>query len=174
MQQSWYAIRVRSNFEQTTTDFLEANGYTVFCPRYHERRQWSDRTKQIHVPLFSGYVFCQLDIRNRLPVLQAPGVVNIVSFGRTCMPIANEEIAAVQAIVNSPVFARPCPYLNVGDRVRIERGPLAGVEGVLQQIKNEYRLIVSVHLLQRSLSTEISLDWIKQTKQSFRIPSVTA
>lgn len=170
MHEAWYAVRVRSNFEQATKKFLAANGYEVFFPTYRENRRWSDRCKQVDVPLFGGYVFCQMAIEKRLPIMQAPGVVNIVSFGKLFLPIPEEEIAAVRAIVNSPVFARPCPYLNVGDRVRMERGPLTGVEGILQEIKNDYRLIVSVHLLQRSVAAEVSLDWVKPLKPTFRIP----
>ena len=172
MSVSWYALRVRSNFEQTVTKCLSSNDYGVFCPTYRERRQWSDRTKEIEVPLFGGYVFCHLDIEKRLPVLQAPGVVNIVSFGKTFLPVHDDEINAVRRIVNSPVFARPCPYLNIGDKVRVERGPLAGVEGILREIKKEWRLVVSVHLLQRSVSAEVSLEWVKPLKQTFRIPEL--
>ena len=174
MNPAWYALRVRSNFEQTTTAFLQSESYRVFCPTYRERRHWSDRTKEINVPMFGGYIFCHMDIQKRLPVIQAPGVVNMVSFGKTFLPVPDDEIEAVRTIVNSPLFARPCPYLNVGDWVRVERGPLAGVEGILQEIKKECRLVVSVHLLQRSVSVEVSLDWIKPVKQSFRIPESRA
>jgi len=86
-------------------------------------------------------------------------VVNIVGFGKSFTPVPEEELEAVRAILKSPVFARPCPYLNIGERVTISVGPLAGVVGILQDFRNEHRLIVSVHLLQRSVAVEVSLDW---------------
>jgi transcription antitermination factor NusG len=144
MSQAWYAVRVRSNFEQTTATFLDSTGYKVFSPTYEERRQGYDRIRRVDVPLFPGYVFCHLDIEKRLPVLQAPGVLNIVGYGKDFIPVNEQEIEAVRVIAASS-HARPSPYLTVGEPVRIVRGPLAGAEGILMDMKNQYRLIVSVH-----------------------------
>src|SRR5688572_29930986 len=130
-QQFWYAVRVRANHEHKTAYFLTSLGYDILHPTYRDRRQWSDRVKEVDIPLFSGYVFCHMDIQRRLPGKQAPGVVEIVGFGKTFLSIPDDEIAAVRAVISSPVFARPCPYLQVGERVRVEQGPLAGVEGIL-------------------------------------------
>jgi transcription antitermination factor NusG len=163
MSQSWYAIRVRSNFQQTTAMFLTSTGYKVFSPSYQERRQGCDRVRRVDVPLFPGYLFCHLDVEKRLPVLQTPGVMNIVGYGKEFVPVSDEEIEAVRVIAASPL-ARPLPYLTVGETVRIMRGPLAGVEGILLEMKNEYRLIVSVHLLQRSVGAEVSLEWVEPVK----------
>lgn len=174
MTQSWYAIRVRSNFENRTRKYLEAHGIETFLPTYKEVRRWSDRLKEVDMPLFSGYVFSRIDLENRGPVMQAPGVVSIVGFGKKFVPVASEEIEAVRAVVNSPVFARPCPYLTAGERVIIRHGPLAGIEGLLVEIKNDHRLVVSVHLLQRSISAEVRLDWVKPIKQVFPVPTVAA
>ncbi|HYP13328.1 MAG TPA: UpxY family transcription antiterminator [Bryobacteraceae bacterium] len=166
MQRAWYAVRVRSNHEQASADFLKNVGHEVFHPTYRDLRQWSDRVKEINAPLFNGYIFCRMDISRRLPVMQAPGVVSIVSFGKTFLAVPEEEIAAVEQIVKSPLFARPCPYLNVGERVRVERGPLAGVEGILLERAGDNRLIVSVHLLQRSIATEVDLEWVRPVGRS--------
>lgn len=171
MKQEWYAIRVRSNYEQTTSKVLEARGYAVFAPTYREKRQWSDRTRNIDVPLFGGYIFCSMNIQQRLPVLQAPGVVNIVSFGKAFVPIPESEIGAIQMLLKSHAVVRPCPYLNVGEPVMIERGPLTGLEGILQQIRNERRLVLSVHLLKRSVAVEVNLEWVKRVNRSFQAVS---
>jgi transcription antitermination factor NusG len=170
MTQAWYAIRVRSNFEHATARFLDSHEYQVFVPTYRERREWSDRVKEIDAPLFSGYVFCRMDIHCRQMVVRAPGFLNIVSAGSEFLPVEESQIEAVRKIVNSPVFRTPWPYLAVGEKVVISRGPLAGVEGILVEKKNEHRLIVSVHLLQRSIAAEVSLDWVKPLKPGFRIP----
>jgi transcriptional antiterminator NusG len=160
-QQAWYAVRVRSNHENTTATFLRSTGHTIFHPTYRDERRWSDRVKQLDVPLFSGYLFCYMNISQRLPVLQAPGAVDIVGFGKTFVSVPEEEIEAVRTIVNSAALARPCMYLNVGERVRMEAGPLMGVEGILLERKKDTRLVLSVHLLQRSIATEVNLDWVR-------------
>lgn len=167
MQQFWYAVRVRANHEHKTAHFLKSLGYDIFHPTYRDRRQWSDRVKELDVPLFSGYVFCHMDIHQRLPVMKAPGVVEVVGFGKTFLPIPDQEIAAVRAVVNSPAFARPCPYLQIGERVRVEKGPLAGVEGILLERKTDTCLVVSVHLLQRSIATQVDVDCVRAVTQSF-------
>ena len=159
---SWYAIRVRSNFEHTTATFLSSMGYDVFLPVYHARRKWSDRVKDIQVPLFSGYLFCSMDITKRLPVLQAPGVVNIVGCGTALTPVPDEEIEAVRTIVNSKVAVQPWPYLHTGDTIRIQHGPLAGIEGIVVEMKSCTRLIVRINLLQRAVAAEVDVNWVRQ------------
>jgi len=161
MQDKWYALRVRSNAEQASAAYLDSLGYTVFSPTYRERRKWSDRVKDVHIPFFRGYVFCLLDINKRLPVLQAPAVVDIIRFGREFAPVPEPEIEAVRRIANSPAFARPYPFLIAGSRVKLKHGPLTGLEGILVEAKAEYRLIVSVNLLQRSIAVEVDTEWVQ-------------
>src|SRR5689334_1471069 len=110
--QMWYALRVRSNFERLTATHLENRGYSPFLPLYRSKRAWSDRLKEIDLPLLPGYVFCQFDIHNRLPVLSTPGVVSIVGAGKRPIPVETEEIAALQAITSSDCPAEPWPYLR--------------------------------------------------------------
>lgn len=151
----WFAIRVKSNFERRTSRHLEGLGLEAFNPVYRTRRRWSDRIKEVELPLFPGYVFCRFNPNDRLPVLQAPGVVSVVGFGGRPTPVDEEEIAAIQSIVRSGAPALPWPYLRVGQRVRVASGPLRGLEGILLEIRNGCRLVVSVTLLQRSVAVEI-------------------
>lgn len=171
---AWHAIRVRSNFELRTASFLTSYGYETLAPAYWEQRQWSDRVKRIEVPLFSGYVLCNFHIEERLPILQTPGVVDIVAFGGQFATVPEEEISAVRTLASSALTTRPWPYLNIGERVTIRRGPLTGVEGILVGVKNEHRLVVSVNLLQRSIATEIDLDWIAPARRAISIPAALA
>jgi transcription antitermination factor NusG len=136
-------------------------GYEVFLPVYHVQRKWSDRVKEVKIPLFSGYFFCSMDLQNRLPVLRAPGVVSIVGFGRTAIPVPDDEIAAVQAMVDSNLSVQPWPYVQTGDRVRLQRGPLAGIEGIVVQLKSCMRLVVRINLLQRAVAADVDPDWVK-------------
>jgi transcription antitermination factor NusG len=157
----WHAVRVRSRFEYTTSNLLRDKGYEQFLPLYRSRRRWSDRVKEVDMPLFPGYVFCRLDASEPLRVLTTPGVVHIVCAGRTPVPVDEREIAALQEICGSGLPLQPWPYLEVGRRVSIERGPLTGTEGVVIEMKGRYRLVVSISMLQRSVAAEIDRDWIR-------------
>lgn len=159
--QPWYALRVRSNHERVAAMHLREQGYEEFCPAYKSERQWSDRKKTMDQFLFPGYVFCRLNPDDRRPVLMMPGVVNVVGFGSQPAAIPDQEIEHVRAMVRSGLLVTPWPFLNVGQTVVLERGPLAGVEGILQEIKKTFRLVVSVHLLQRSVSTEVDRAWVR-------------
>src|SRR5688572_10340408 len=158
---SWYAVHVRSNFERIVSRNLEDKGYELFLPMYRSRRQWSDRTKQIDIPLFAGYVFCRLDPQNRLPVLSVPGVVQIVGQGKSPVAISEDEIGAVQTILRSDLPYLPWSSLAAGRRVVVERGPLMGVEGVLMEARGPHRLIVSIMMLQRSVAVEVDASWVR-------------
>ncbi len=79
----WFALRVRSNYERVTVTHLRERGYEQFAPSYKIEKRWSDRTKQIDQFLFPGYLFCRFDPNDRLPILTAPGVVDVVGFGKT-------------------------------------------------------------------------------------------
>src|SRR5437763_15809053 len=123
-ERKWYAIRVKSNCERIVANGLDHRDYEKLLPAYQKRRKWSDRVIQIEAPLFPGYVFCRLNIHLRLPVLQTPGVVSFVAFGREPAAIEDHVIEALQAIIKSGVPVAPWPFLQVGQRVRINHGPL--------------------------------------------------
>jgi transcription antitermination factor NusG len=160
-EQPWYALSVRSRYERIVVTFLSHQGYEWFLPFYKSRRCWSDRIKEIEVPLFPGYLFCRFDIHNRLPVLRIPGVQYVVGGTRIPTPIDTSEIHALQTVIRTDALREPWPFLRVGDRVRIERGSLAGVEGILLQFKGRHRLVLSVTLLQRSVAVEIDSAWVR-------------
>jgi transcription antitermination factor NusG len=162
----WFALRVRSKHEQTAAMHLHHRGYEEFSPSYKAERQWSDRKKTTEQFLFPGYVFCRLDPQNRLPVLTVPGVVDIVRFGEAILPIPEHEIEHVRRLVHSGLLVTPWPFLEIGQKVLIERGPLTGVEGILMAVKGKCRLVVSIGLLQRSVSTEVDRMWIRPIESS--------
>lgn len=157
----WFAVRVRSNFERTVAFSLEERGYEAFLPTYAGRRRRQGGSQNVHVPLFPGYVFGRFSPAIRLPILAIPGVVHVVSSGRTPIPVDDGEIAAIQAIVASGLRVCPWPFLAVGDALLIERGPLTGVEGTVIAIRKQYRLVASITLLQRSLSVELEREWVR-------------
>jgi transcription antitermination factor NusG len=157
----WFAVRVRSNCERTVMDSLISKGHETFLPTYLSRRRWSDRYKEIQAPLFPGYTFCRFDPTRRLPVLTTPGVVAIVGTTNGPVAIDEREIESVRAMVSSGFIVGPWPFLREGEFVAVESGPLQGVEGVIVSVKNQYRLVVSISLLQRSVAVEIDRAWVR-------------
>ncbi len=157
---SWFALNTRLRYEEFVAKHLSSKGYETLLPTYQCRRRWSDRVKKFDLPLFPGYLFCRFDSMNRLPILTTPGLIQIVGFGKTPVPVDDSEIAAIQRTVGSDLEREPWPYLQVGERVRVECGVLRGVEGILLNIKGGHRLILSVTLLQRSVAVEVSSDWV--------------
>lgn len=160
----WFALRVRSKHEQVASLHLKQRGFEEFSPTYKVERQWSDRKKTTDQSFFPGYVFCRLDTDDRLPVLTVPGVVGIVGFGDGPAPIPEEEVQRVRSMLDSGLLVTPWPFLKVGQTVLIERGPLAGIEGILHEVKGKFRIVVSINLLQRSVSSEIDRAWVRPLK----------
>lgn len=151
----WYALRVRARFERVVFQHLTGKGLRCFLPMYKERRRWSDRMKVVELPLFPGYVFCSLDIQRRLPVLQTPGVMHFVSFSGEPAPVDPVEIQNLQTATSAGAPLAPWPFLREGQRVMVTRGPMRGLTGILLKIRSEFRLIISVTLLMRSVAVEI-------------------
>jgi transcription antitermination factor NusG len=162
-QWPWFAILVRTSREKTASLLLEDAGYECFLPISKYMRRWSDRMKEVEVPLFPGYLFCRMNAHNRLPVLMTPGVIQIVGVGKTPIPVGEEEIAAIQRVEKSGLSTMPWPYLEVGQVARIEDGPLRGISGIVIKIKSGLKLVLSVNLLQRSVAVEIDRSWIGAT-----------
>jgi transcription antitermination factor NusG len=157
----WYALHVRTRFEKVVARNLQAKGYEEFLPLYRRTSNWSDRKKVLELPLFPGYVFCRFNVENRLPVLTIPGVNAIVGIGKTLMPVEEREINDIRTVLDSNSLCEPCPFLQVGQRVSVEHGPLAGTHGIVTIVKNTCRLVISVNLLQRSVAVEIDRDCLK-------------
>jgi transcription antitermination factor NusG len=156
----WYALHVRPRFEKAVAKNLRARGFEEFLPLYRRTSRWSDRTKEIELPLFPGYVFCRFDRNNRLPVLTVPGVKSVVSFGKNVVPVEERELNSIRAVLKSNAHFEPWP-LETGQRVCVERGPLAGTEGVVMNFKSTWRLVISVHILRRAVSVEIDRDCLQ-------------
>jgi transcription antitermination factor NusG len=164
-QWPWFAIMVKTTREKCARDMLETAGYTCFLPLHKFTRRWSDRTMKCEGPLFPGYLFCRMDPLNRFPILMTPGVLQIVGSGKTPTPIQEVEIAAMQRVAESGLSSSPWPYAQAGDVVQIERGPLQGLTGIVIKVKSEWKLVLSVEMLQRSVAVEIDRDWISARLQ---------
>lgn len=157
---------MKSRCEFRAHDDLLLRGFEAFLPLCSVRRRWSDRVKILQVPMFGGYLFCRFALPDRVRVLNAAGVAQIVGFGNTPVPISEAEIRSVQTLVSSKIACTPWPYLEAGQRVSIDDGPLAGVEGVIIRAEDgKPRVVVSVSLLLRSVAAEIEREWIGSVQQ---------
>jgi transcription antitermination factor NusG len=183
---SWYALHIHSRKEGFAALQLESQGIECFVPKYKSLRKWSDRTKEVELPLFPSYVFSRFDFQDRRPVLMTPGVLQIVGNGRTAISVPDEEISAIQRAVASGIPHQPWPYIEVGERVRVTYGTLAGLEGILVNFKGNHRVVLSVGLLQRSVALEVDVAWLTAVRtekrrddekefreQAVRVPAIT-
>ncbi len=165
-QENWYAVRVKSRCEKTVGAMVAGKGFKHFLAFYQRERRWSDRVKQMEFPLFPGYIFCRLNPQHRLPVLTIPGVLNFVGVGKAPVAIDDAEIAAIQNALKSGLPVEPWPYLEIGQRVRLENGPLAGMEGIIAGHSKHDRLVVSITLLKRSVAVTIESRWVRSADES--------
>jgi transcription antitermination factor NusG len=154
----WYAVSTRSRQEKVAANTLQALGISHFLPLQAQKRQWSDRVQTVHAPLFPGYLFVHIDPWSsaKLEVLKAPGVARFVGDHTGPLPVENSEIEDIQNLVRCGVELLPYPFLKAGDRVRVVRGALAGVEGVLVRVGSGLRMVISIEVIHRSLAITVS------------------
>jgi transcription antitermination factor NusG len=158
----WYSLQVRPNHERSTGLMLQSKGYDTFVPMYRSRRIWSDRVKEIELPVLAGYVFCRFQLNDRrVSVNTTPGVIRIVGVGNRPEPLEEHEILALQRADHSGLIAGPCPYLKSGSIMRICQGSLSGLEGIYVYSKNSHRVVISVTMLQRSVAVDVDLAWLE-------------
>lgn len=152
---AWYAVYTRSRQERVVKDQLDGKAIENFLPTYEKISQWKDRRKAIQWPLFPGYLFVRISPWERLEVLKTHGTVCIVSNGTQLLPIPDKQIEDIRNFIEKGLKVDPYPYLRVGHRVRIKEGPLRDIEGILVRKKNKSLLVVTVELIQRSVSVEL-------------------
>ena len=153
---SWYAVYTSANHEKRVAQQLSQRSVENYLPLYVSVRRWKDRRVKLHLPLFPGYLFVRFALHDRLRVLQIPGIARLVSFDGLPAALPEAEIEALKNGLEHGLHAEPHPYLVVGRRVRIANGPLAGLKGVLRRRKSNWRVIISLDLIQRSVSVEVN------------------
>jgi len=154
---SWYVAYTRANHEKRVAEQLEGRAVEYFLPSYKSVRRWKDRRVQLELPLFPGYVFARFPLRDRLRVLEVPGVVRLVGFNGQPAALPEKEIEALRESLARQLKLKPHPYLTAGRRVRMKSGPLGGLEGILVRKKGSFQVIVSIELIMRSVIAEVEL-----------------
>jgi transcription antitermination factor NusG len=153
----WYAVRTRSRHEKIVTEQLDRQGIQNFLPLVKRTRQWSDRAKEVELPLFSGYTFVRMALfsPDRLRVLQTHGVAGLVGVGGVGLPIPDAQIENLKTVLANRIAFEDHPFLQVGQRVRIRGGALDGVEGLLEAHKDSRTMVISIEPIHRSLSISV-------------------
>jgi len=154
----WYAVSTRSRQEKVAAATLQALGIDHILALQAQRRQWSDRVQTIDVPLFPGYLFVHIDpwSNSRLDVLRVPGIARFVGDHTGPLPIDNSDIEDIRALANCGVELTPHPFLKKGDRVRVVRGALFGIEGILIRIGSGLRVVLSIEVIHQSVVMTVS------------------
>ena len=151
----WYVLAVKHQHEKAVAEQLRVKDVEEYLPLYRAQRRWSDRTAVVELPVFPRYLFCRFTFAERMKVLQVLSVNSIVSFGGRPCPVDQREIETIRAICSSGRPVQPCPYVSIGQRVRIREGPLEGLEGILAREKSAYRVVVNMEVLNRAVAVEV-------------------
>jgi transcription antitermination factor NusG len=166
----WWALYTRHQHEKTVAEILRTKGVEVFLPLYASMRRWRDRKKLLYMPLFPGYVFVRGVLSHRLHVMTTPGVHMILSQGDRAAAIPEDEINAIRQTVEGNYHVEPHPFLKCGERVRVKRGSLCGVEGILVRKKNVFRLVLSVQMLAQAVAVEIDASDVEAVDMKVTMP----
>lgn len=162
--ETWYALYTRHQHEKNAEQILGNKGFQTFLPLYRTTHQWKDRKKELWLPLFPCYVFLNGGLQRSTEILKTPGVLGFVTNGGRPAVVPSDEIHAVRQLASSG-NVEPHPFLKTGDKVRVKAGSLAGVEGILVRKKNEARLVISVEMLGKSVSTEIDVSAVERIER---------
>ena len=158
----WFAVAVKPRFDKAVARTLESKGFETLLPLYKTQHRYAARSKVSDLPLFPGYVFCRFNVLTRLPILTTPGVTQILGTGNNPLALSEEEIVSLRVAIRADIPLQPFPFLQAGQRVRIEQGALRGVVGLVVKIKDCMRLILSITLLQRSVLLEIDRSHVRR------------
>jgi transcription termination/antitermination protein NusG len=160
-------MQTRSRFEKAVAAQLDAKAVEHYLPSFGELRQWKDRKKVVEQVAFPGYVFVRFADGGsaRLNILKIPGAVRILGRGEELEPVPEHEIDAVRRMLQSSGKCRSHPFVKEGTRVRVRRGPLRDMEGILVRVNNHDRLVVSIELLSKAVATEVDARDVEPIKQ---------
>ena len=159
--QHWYAVYTRPRHEKQVQQELLDQGIEAYLPTHKVRRRWSDRYKVVEEPLFKNYLFVRSEPGSCRQALRPYGAVSLVTVEGKPAIVPDAEVEAVRILVTSQIPHNPYPYLKTGRRIRVKFGPLEGCEGILVRKRGLSRLVVTVHLLQRSIEAELDAAWIE-------------
>jgi len=162
MPNDWYALYARHQHEKLAAQILTNKGFEVLLPLYQSISRWSDRRKTILRPLFSNYLFIRADLERKADVLRTVGVCSFVCNAGVPTAIWTHEVKLIRKLVENPSHSQPHCSPEPGEPVRVIRGPFAGLTGTLQQVRNQYRVVVSLELLHKCAALEIDISCLER------------
>lgn len=154
----WFAVHTRSRHEKSASEQLRCREVETFLPLYQSTRRWRNGDHDVQLPLFPGYTFVHIPLKDRLQVLKVPGVVRLIGFNGRPVPLEDEEVEGLRCALASGIKAAPHPYLTAGRRIRITAGPLNGRRGILIRRKGALRVVLSIELIQRSVLVDLGIN----------------
>ncbi len=156
---SWFAIWTRSRQEKAVASVFEALGIAHFLPLKSEIHRWSDRNQTVTTPLFKGYLFARMNPTKdtRFRVLNTPGVAGLVGTQAGPLPVPDYEIENIRTVITQKMQYSAYSSIPIGNRVRVIRGALAGVEGTLLRAHADSKLVLSVEMIRQSIAVSISV-----------------
>jgi transcription antitermination factor NusG len=157
----WYVAQTFSRHEKRVAEHMVVRGIEHFLPLYETVSRWQDRRVRLRLPLFPGYIFVRIQLRERVRALEVAGVTRIVGFGGIPVELPDNEMETIRNGFTSRLRAEPHPYLVAGRRVRIKAGPLAGLEGILVRMKGSFRFVLSIDLIQRAVVADVEISDIE-------------
>ena len=157
----WCAVYTYPRHEQSVVEHFESKSLEAFLPTFVTESRWKDRRIRLQTPIFPGYVFTRINASHRNKVLSSPGVIRMLCFNGMPAPIDDAEIESVKLCLERGTILGPCPFLEVGDHVRVKSGVLEGLEGHISRRKNDRRLIVPITLIHQSVAIEIDVQLLE-------------
>lgn len=151
----WYAGYTAARHEKRVAEHFTQRGVEHFLPLYETIHRWNNGRHRVQLPLFAGYIFVRIALKDRLRVLEVPGFVRLVGFNGLACPLPESDIKQMMEALSKGVLAEPYPYLTAGTRVEITNGPLQGMTGILLRRQNKCRVVISVDLIMRSMIVEV-------------------
>jgi transcription antitermination factor NusG len=153
----WYAVYTVVRHEKAVNAALTEKDIETFLPLREVLSRWKDRKKRIQIPLFPGYLFVNIRLKEMWDVLNRRSVVRILGVKGVPIPVPADQISAIRSLLESNLRYDPYPYFSEGREVIVINGPLQGIRGKILEVRGNYRLILSVDLIQRSVSVEIDI-----------------
>lgn len=152
---NWYALYTCPRHEKRVAEQIEQRHIACFLPLYRSVRRWKDRSKELELALFPGYVFVRIELQDKIQVLKVPGAVRLVTFNGQPAALPEQEIECLRNRQSNSSNIEPHPYLRVGRRVRVRSGPMQGLEGIIRRNKDKCRVVFSLDLIMRSVAIEV-------------------
>lgn len=152
----WYAGYTAPRHEKRVAEHLAQRSVENFLPLYETIHRWNNGRHRVQLPLFPGYVFVRIALRDRLRALEVPGFVRLVSFNGQPFPLPETDISKMREALGKGVMVEPYPYLTAGTKVEIRNGPLQGMTGILLRRQNKWRVVISVDLIMRAMVVDVA------------------